>query len=361
MTANRPPNNIEFAKQLAKRLYSIDTNVIKELNSYNDRNYHLITNQSSKEFILKITNKVEAKHKDEIDAINAFILHLHNKGFKVTVPVINTNGDYISYEDIPTDGELDQINGQKPYAVRLMEFIPGKPLRYVPFTPSLLTECGLMLAKMTIALKDFEAPALKSRKFPYGVLRALNIRKYLIDVQEVDKRQLINECLDQFNESVLSIVHELRHTYIHDDYNEFNIIVGKDSEHRDDEYHMTGLIDFGDVEYGPRVFDLAVYLAHSMLWFTAGPQILAPGFGIKGYTQLIEMDSNELDVLYYSIKARLCQSLVNGVHTIRLDPSNTYVFSSQETGWSALRALHECQPKDLIKKCLKILEYNLEL
>ncbi|XP_054152496.1 hydroxylysine kinase-like [Oppia nitens] len=356
----RPPNNLDYVKQLAKRLYNIDINYIKELISYNDRNYHLITNES-KEFILKIKNQLESKNRDQIDAINAFILHLHNNGFKVTVPMVNTNAEYMSYTDIPTDGELDQINGQKSYAIILMKYIPGKPLRYVPFTPTILTECGLMLAKMTIALKDFENMSLKERQFPYSLLRSVDSRQYITDVKDLNDRQLINECLDQFESLVLLRVHELKYAYIHGDYNEFNIIVDKTVGDRDDdtdnEYHMTGLIDFGDAEYGPRVFDLAVYLAYSLLMFTAGPQILAPGFGLKGYMQLIDLDTNELDVLYYCIKARLCQSLATGAHFYQLDPNNTYVLSSQETGWPALRALHDCQPKDILNKWLNIDEY----
>ena len=54
----RPPGNIELAKSLVKQRYGYDIDEIKELCSYDDRNYYIKTTDS-KEFLVKISNAFE--------------------------------------------------------------------------------------------------------------------------------------------------------------------------------------------------------------------------------------------------------------------------------------------------------------
>jgi Ser/Thr protein kinase RdoA (MazF antagonist) len=67
----------------------------------------------------------------------------------VTVPIINTYAKYVSYEDIWSEDS----NSTSTYAVRLLKYIPGIPLYDIPYTPSILRECGAFLAKLTNALQ----------------------------------------------------------------------------------------------------------------------------------------------------------------------------------------------------------------
>ncbi|XP_054166602.1 hydroxylysine kinase-like [Oppia nitens] len=348
------PKNVEFNKQLVKRLYNYDIQHMKELNGYDDRNYHLITTDS-KEFILKITNKLESSQEGLLDSLNSLILHLYNNGFKVTVPQINTNGKYLSFEDIPQEGQQENAI-EKPYGVRLLEYIPGELLRGIPFTPEILEECGQVLAKMTITLQSYDSDVLQKRTTEWSLLRALDVRQYIDDVESEENRCIVRQSLDEFERTVMSRLHEFKHCIIHGDFNEMNIIVDKNLKMGND-YHVKGIIDFGDSHYAPQLFDLAIHLCYSILMFTAGPVIYAPAFGLRGYQKFVDLNNNELNALYSCIKARLCQSLVLGAHSSKLDPTNTYVLTTAKTGWSALKALHDCNPKDLLSKWLNIDKY----
>ncbi|CAG2117923.1 unnamed protein product, partial [Medioppia subpectinata] len=239
--------------------------------------------------------------------------------------------------------------------VRLLEYVSGQLLRDVPFTPAILTECGQVLAKMTIALQTYDSPVLRrGRGSPWSLLQVLDVRQYLDAVQNLEDRAIVSAALDEFERTVIKRLDTFEHSFIHGDYNEMNIIVDKTLPDVDGQYHLRGVIDFSDVQYAPRVFDLAIYLCYSMLMFTAGPQILAPGFGLKGYTEFIKLTDNELNVLSTCIKARFCQSLVLGAHSYRTDPTHVYALSSAKNGWPALRALHNCHQNDLLNKWLNI-------
>ncbi len=67
----------------------------------------------------------------------------------MTVPIINASGKYVSYEQFWSQDS----NSTSTYAVRLLKYIPGKLLNDVPYTPSILRECGAFLAKLTNALE----------------------------------------------------------------------------------------------------------------------------------------------------------------------------------------------------------------
>ena len=103
----------------------------------------------------------------------------------------------------------------------------------------------------------------------------------------------------------MSRLDQLEYGFIHGDFNEQNIIVDSslscDQTSSQEEYHVKGVIDFSDVQYAPVVFDLAIFLCYSMLEFKAGPQILAPGFGLNGYMRFRKLNENELNVLIVSI------------------------------------------------------------
>ena len=144
---------------------------------------------------------------------------------------------------------------------------------------------------------------LSVRKPIWSLLNVLNIRQYLDAVDSPLHRSIVTDALDQFESQVMSQLDQLEHSMIHGDFNEQNIIVDTSCDHisEKDEYHVKGVIDFSDVHFAPKVFDLAIYLAYAMLEFKAGPQILAPGFGLSGYLRHKKLNENELNVLYVRI------------------------------------------------------------
>ena len=77
------------------------------------------------------------------------ILHVDRDGINTTIPFRNVNNEYVSYEMIKSENQ----NKNEICAVRLLTFLPGKILCDVEYTPNLLFECGVLLAKLTNSLE----------------------------------------------------------------------------------------------------------------------------------------------------------------------------------------------------------------
>lgn len=79
----KPPATMETGKVLASLLYNIQVERIKQLNGYDDCNYHLVAKGSEQEFTLKITNSLDSQNVALMQAQMDVMLYLSKQGFKV--------------------------------------------------------------------------------------------------------------------------------------------------------------------------------------------------------------------------------------------------------------------------------------
>ena len=101
-TVIKPVVSASLAESLLVRLYGLRSTTVKELNSYDDRNFRFTvemetTNPHIREvcqdgYILKVTNWQDSKDVDFFDAQNEMILHMAGAGLDVPVPIANCQG-----------------------------------------------------------------------------------------------------------------------------------------------------------------------------------------------------------------------------------------------------------------------------
>ena len=135
-TVIKPVVSATKAEDLLKKLYGMNMISVKELNSYDDRNFFfkVSTNHENPHiddicadgYILKVTNSVDSKDAEFTDAQNEMILHMADKGLDVPVPVPNVNNKLRFIEGLETAG--GDVAG---HMVRLLKFIPGQTLYQV--------------------------------------------------------------------------------------------------------------------------------------------------------------------------------------------------------------------------------------
>lgn len=104
-------------------------------------------------------------------------------------------------------------------------------------------------------------------------------------------RGMVEDIISQFQKRVLDKVDEFPMQVIHGDFNEQNILVGKNSC---GEYKVIGFIDFGDTQKSCLLFELAISLTYMLL--TTG-NIETGGFFLGGYKMTRLIPQNELNVL----------------------------------------------------------------
>ncbi|XP_060651943.1 LOW QUALITY PROTEIN: hydroxylysine kinase [Drosophila nasuta] len=332
----KPKMRPEDVEPLVRRLYGITVSELKELISYDDRNYlikedcnvknPLIVTHCPLGYVLKILNALDSKKEEFVDAQNQLLLYLSKQQVKCPRPIANARGKYYSVE---------QLNGNA-HVVRLLDFIPGKMFHEVEVTKNLLFQCGEYLAKLDRALKNFTHKAYDTHKTLWMLQSVPQLRDFLYALQDHQRKALCEEIIEAFESKVLSVLSTLELQIIHGDYNEQNILVSSSKDGTLDSYRVTGVIDFGDTNRSPLIFELGIAMSYMML---QAKDLASGGIFLAGYTSIQSISATERSYLKYCVAARLAQSLVMGAYTHTLHPGNDYVLVTQAQGWILLEQL----------------------
>lgn len=138
----------------------------------------------------------------------------------------------------------------------------------------------------------------------------------------------------QFQEEVVPELEHLRHATIHNDFNDWNVLVKNNK--------VAGLIDFGDVVYAPLIQELAVCLTYAC--FDKEDPLEWAGYVLDSYHKVLPLEEKEIDCLYYLVAGRLCMSLLNSAHSRILEPANDYLDVSVNQAVSLLEKWLEINP-----------------
>ena len=160
---------------------------IKELVSYDDRNYyfrgelspsestvipvpsrqrvHIVSNN---EYVLKILNQRDSSKPDTVKFLTEMKKYLYTKGFNVPFPILSLQGSEIvtmteqtlsSYKETCTSSTVKQLeNGFIPnnpgqYCIRILTYIPGDTFHDVPQSPQLMFKLGEYIGWLHTDLK----------------------------------------------------------------------------------------------------------------------------------------------------------------------------------------------------------------
>lgn len=159
---------------------------------------------------------------------------------------------------------------------------------------------------------------------------------------------------DNFEKHVIPTIPHLQKGIIHNDANDMNIIMQKNST---DEYDVAGIIDFGDCMVSCYVFELAIMMAYSMVGKENPVETVVPM--LAGYLNAFPLPDRDLDCLFYAVLGRLAQSCVNGTcliwnlliakcfslivgeHQYRLSDGNEYILITVKPAWALIELLLE--------------------
>ena len=260
--------------------------------SERDQNF-LITDNSGQRFVLKIANASESR--SFLEAQNAVLDYLSER-VSFCPRIVGTK----------FDGRF----------VRLVTYLPGVPLAEVkPHTPGLLRDLGEKLGQLSRALADFDHPAVH-RDFHWDLANGNRVvNQYAELVEDPRLRELVLKCRYEPQ-------HGLRRSVIHDDANDYNVLVDPES------MTVSGLIDFGDMVYSYTVGDLAIAIAYAVLDehdpFGAAAQV------VEGYTSEFVLLGEEREALWPLVRLRLAMSVCLAAHQLQQQPENEYLGISQK-------------------------------
>lgn len=106
----RPVANDNIVRKIVEKLYGLKVKHIRELNSYDDKNYRIICDEksvneyvnevASEGYVLKITNSLDSQNCDYIAGQNEMMLYLNQHHITCPRPICNLKGSYYSLEKL---------------------------------------------------------------------------------------------------------------------------------------------------------------------------------------------------------------------------------------------------------------------
>lgn len=319
---------IKEIRLFVEELYGIKVSV-KPLVSDIGQNFH-ITEQSGNEYIFKIANPAESK--DMLEAQNQAMNHVKSTCPNISCPEVVQAA---SGEQIVNITDSDG----KTYSARMLQYIPGKFLANVqPHTDKLMYDFGSVLGLMDKALANFYHPA-SYRYWHWDLKNAIDLNEYTELIADRKTRRLVECFLLQYETGVLTKLRGLRESVIHNDANDHNILV---SQLRNNDYQITGIIDFGDMVYSYTICELAIACAYVMINKDNPLEAVLPV--IKGYHSQNPLHAGELDVLFYLICTRLLSTITIAAYQKRIQRNNDYLSISEQPAAEVLNKLIAINP-----------------
>lgn len=294
--------------------FGISVTKSKKLNGYDNANYYISSKE--KEFIFK-TYAHSTLLKDILKAENETLLFLADT-FSTQIPTP------IAFKDQAYLKILEQ-DTQK-LTCRMLSYLEGVFLGDAKHTKALFVSLGEFLAKLDLTLKDYTNYTIQARQWEWD-LQYFNVnRKYINDINNPHNRNVVLYFFNQFEEIVRPFIPNLRKQVIHNDANEWNLLVQNGE--------ISGIIDFGDLAHTFLINELAIAITYGC-YDKENPLEWAVVI-LKAYHQILPLKEEELHILYYLIAARLCTSVCNSAHAQKENPDNKYASVSEKSAWKML-------------------------
>ena len=322
-------NNTSQTEKLKEHIFNSFKlkGVLSPLAGEIDINFKMVTKQGEA-FVVK----VYAPDRD-LEFLNfqeRLLTHLESKELNFDVPqVIKT------HTGESTSNFIDENQQQR--SVRVLSWISGRLWNHVnPHTEALRYELGTLCGTLSTALLDFDHP-FAHREFEWDIATGLWVKEYL-ELFDTAEQNLIQVFISQFEE-VQTEYNQLHKSTVHNDANDFNILVSEDVFNP----KLEGLIDFGDAIYTQTINDLAICCSYSIMGFE--DPLEASLAIVEGYHKSFPLEEEALQYLYVCIAIRLLISVTKSRINKLEAADNPYLQISDKAAWELLKKWKHVDPE----------------
>ncbi|MBS1888585.1 MAG: phosphotransferase [Actinobacteria bacterium] len=257
------------------------------------------------------------------DLVTAVLLHLEGRPGVAAQRLVPTLAGRPLAEFTDADGVARRA--------RMTTFLEGPVLRSVVIDAELRRALGATLARLALALRDFDHPGA-DRDLSWDLRHAGRMSAMLAELAPSPRRERLAEALRSFDAEVVPRLDRLPVQVVHNDLSRDNAVLTADGR--------LGVIDFGDVVRTQRVNDLAVAMADHV---EAAADPFGPALDVAaGYLAVASLDAEELDLLYPLVRTRTVTRIVAGEWRASRFPANReYLARNVERLEGVLEALPE--------------------
>ena len=313
---NLPQFSLNQVKAIVTDLYRIDGDY-KELNCERDISYRIRTD-SGVAYVVKISNAAEPEGvvDFQIKALN----HIAEQDSDLQVPEIIPTTDNKSSDWIQSD------SGHR-HMIRMLTYMEGDVMDDTPaaYTPQTRHNVGVMIGRLAKSLRNFYHPFARNNDHLWEMSRCLELRPYIRYLQDRSTRELCDKILDRAERFILPQVKKTRWQVVHHDAHPDNVLVDPQDPTR-----VVGVIDFGDMLFGPVLADL---VAASDSYDDDTDPLDALCSTTAGFDSSFPLEENEIDLVYDMMLICLLVNTVivgardklsDGGETLHIENTGTY-------------------------------------
>ena len=227
-------------------------------------------------------------------------------------------------------GILFPSGPEKKHQARLLSWLTGTVWAKTPNRgPRTCASLGALLGALDLALASFNHAGAQ-RVYGWDIAQAGQHRAEAVKIADADKRSAVLSILDHFDSMVAPQLARLPRQVIHNDANDYNLVVGSDGL-------VTGLLDFGDMVESHRIVEIAVACAYALIGADDAVGAVLPL--VAAYHRVNPLGEEEIAILFDLIKTRYAVSIIMASKQIREQPDNHYLLISQNDVWRELTRL----------------------
>ena len=236
---------------------------------------------------------------------------------QISRPVANEAGELLTIVQI----------GKEKKLLRLITFVEGTFMANAKHSSKLFQSLGSFIARLDSELLEFSNKGIEARQLDWD-LKYINVSRQLQHhIHDPEDRKIVQYFFLQWDQCVYPKLAGLRQSIIHNDANDWNILIDKDE--------VVGIIDFGDCAHTYLISELAIALTYAL--FGKEDPISWAVETIKGYHSQLPLLKEELEILYYLIAGRLIMGLCKTANEKKVQPDNEYILISEQPAWNLLK------------------------
>ena len=260
-------------KTILREQFGINALKVERLSGLDNANYLVET--KNERYIFKTypyTRDILTLVEAENDAL-LFLQNEDQKGTQRPIPLKDRNYTVLD------------INGQKCIC-RMLSYLDGVFLADVPHTEKLFQSLGRFLAHLDLKLQSFVNYRIEARKLKWDILHLDMSKQYLEHIPDKKDRSIVYHYFKQYEENIVPSLPELRTSIIHNDANEWNVLVADEE--------VSGIIDFGDMAHTLLINELAIAITYSC--YDKENPLEWASILITAYHEILPLQKKELEV-----------------------------------------------------------------
>lgn len=309
----------EEALRIASTYFGIEARSVKRLISERDHNFLLRSECGA--FVLKIAHPAEERLLSNLQSEALLHVEARDPQLHVQRVIRGLNGN--AELALEFDGQVR--------IVRMVSYLEGTLLRHAPVSLLQQRNLGIELARLSVALQDFEHPGA-DHVLLWDIQHAEGLRP-MFDVFDPVRRPWMEETLDIFVNQVKPVLARLRKQVVHNDLNSDNALVRPDAPEQ-----IAGILDFGDMVRTALVNDVVVAVAYAL---GDGDALLeAARAFLEGYQSVMPLTDEELDVFYDLLMVRMVLRLtLTEWRAARFPENSEYILRNTPRTWTQFEQL----------------------